>query len=225
MSRGPQSAYSFDTRTPSLADVLKAARRTTELELSVSFPATVSKVGVGGKEVSVIPDFKDVVYTETGESTQPAYEIPSLPVFVNGQGAAGGAYLRFAVRVGDKGLVVVSDRSLDKWRVDGRANAPAFYHTHNKIDGVFVPGLRDDSTSVAQDIELATVLEDTKIKLGAGAIEPTALAATLATFLDALVLWANTHTHAFAGPSGTTATGLPTPPSRPNIATTKVFVE
>ena len=78
---------------------------------------------------------------------------------------------------------------------------------------------------MAQDIELATVLEDTKIKLGAGAIEPTTLAATLATFLDALVLWANTHTHAFAGPSGTTATGLPTPPSRPNIAATKVFVE
>lgn len=171
MSRGPQSALSFDTRDPRLTDVLKAVRRTTELDLSVSFPATVSQIIDNGELVNVIPEFKDVVYTETGTAIAESLELASMPVWTYGQGSATGAYLQFPVRVGDKGMVLVSDRSLDGWYESGMANAPSHPHTHNKIDGVFIPGLRDRSRALPQNTLFpdTAVLESAFIKLGEAA--------------------------------------------------------
>jgi len=221
MSVGPSSAYSFDTKTPELIDPLLALRRSIMLDLRVSFPVTVSQVGPGGTKVDVMPDHLAVTYTDDGEQTQPAITIPGVPVWVYGQGAVGGAYLQFPVRVGDKGLVIVGDRDLSDWYEGGIPAPPPHYRAHSVSDSVFLPGLRDSTRAQAEDPS-AAVLEALIIKLGANATEPAALAATLAAFLGQLVVWLGTHTHTAPVPVGPPA--LP-PPTLPDITSKKVFIE
>ncbi len=169
MSTGAQTALSFDTRTPNLTDVVRAGIRSSELQLRVSFPATVSKVHADGR-VAVRPDFSNVVYTDDGEQDLGTYEIPNIPVLTVGQGTSGGGYLQFPIEAGHKGLVLVSDRSLDAWYQAGNPGPPAAYHTHEVVDGIFMPGLRDATRALPAQDPLAAVLEHSQIKLGAGAL-------------------------------------------------------
>lgn len=169
MSTRPETAHSGDRATVNLVDLFHAARRSTELHLRVSFPATVSKVLDGGAKVAIVSDIKDVLYTETeAEFVLEPLEIDSIPVWTYGQGAVGGGYLQFPVRVGDKGWVTVNDRSIDGWYENGIPAPPAGYHTHYATDGYFTPGARDRTRALTQD-STATVLEDTAIKLGKAA--------------------------------------------------------
>lgn len=168
MTQGPQTPYSGDIRNPSLADVISAASRSTMLDLRVSFPATVTEVQDGGARVKVTPDIKNVINTDTGEQIIEQVELSEIPVETYGQGASDGGYLQFPVRVGDKGLVTVSDRNLGGWYATGIPDQPAGYETHNMSDGIFRPGLRDSTRALTQD-PTAAVLEHDSIKLGAGA--------------------------------------------------------
>lgn len=173
MSTGAQTALSFDGRTPNLSDCVRAAIRSSELQLRVSFPATVSEVHADGR-VAVRPDFSNVVYTDDGEQDLGTYEIPNIPVLNLGQGKVGGGYLQFPIEVGHKGLVLVSDRSLDGWYQNGIPGPPAGYHTHEVVDGIFMPGLRDATRALPAQDPLAAVLEHSQVKIGAGATAPAA---------------------------------------------------
>ena len=210
MSTGAQSAYSFDTKTPDLVDVLKAHSRSIMLDLHVSFPATVSFVQDNGAKVKVVPDIKDVLFTETGEQVQESLEISDIPVWTYGQGSVGGAFLQFPVRVGDKGFVYVSDRSIDGWYQNGLPAPAAGHHTHNMTDGYFVPGHRDMTRALSQDPS-ATVLEDTLIKLGKDAnSEFAVLGVQLLSYLTELQVWLLAHVH--PTPSGPSSVSVPPPP-------------
>lgn len=189
MSTRPETAHSGDKPTVNLFDLFKTARRGTELELRVSFPATVSKVLDGGAKVAIISDIKDVLYTDTDkEFILEPLEIDSIPVWTYGQGAIDGAYLQMPVRVGDKGWVTVNDRSIDGWYENGIPAPPAAYHTHNKTDGYFVPGARDRTRALTQD-PTATVLEDASIKLGKTALLGAARTTDAVTATSAMALW------------------------------------
>ena len=170
MSTGLDTTLSFDQEEPDFTDVFKAAARTTLLDLRVAFPATVSKVGDGGKTVDVQADQQNVAITEGTEQVQPLLEIFSLPVLVYGRGATGGGYLQFPIQVGDKGLVIVNDRSLNDWYKNGTPGPPPHYHAHNVTDGVFFPGLRDSTRGQSQDSDGTAVLESDNIKLGENAL-------------------------------------------------------
>ncbi len=168
MTQGPETPYSYSMRRPTLVDVISAASRSTELDLRVCFPATVTEVQDGGARVKLLPDIKDVINTETGEEIIEQVELSEMPVWTYGQGAADGGYMQFPVRKGDKGMVIVNDRSIGGWYETGIPDQPAGYHTHNVIDGIFIPGLRDSTRALAQD-STAAVLEHDSIKLGAAA--------------------------------------------------------
>ena len=165
---GPETPYSQDSRTPSLVDVINAATRGLSLELRVCMPVTVTEVRDGGAMVNVVPDIKSVLSTEDGEVEVESVEIPNIPVLTYGQGTPGGGYLQFPVQFGDKGLMVVNDRGIGNWYESGLEGAPDAYHTHNQIDGVFLPGLRYRGSALTQD-STAAVLEHSQIKLGSGA--------------------------------------------------------
>ena len=168
MTRGPETAHSYDTRKPTLYDVLSAARRGTMLDLRVFFPATVSEILDNGARVNVTADIKDVLATERGELDVEPIEIPALPVWSAGQGRIGGGYLQFPIAIGDKGWVMVNDRSIDGWYTNGLPAKPSAHHTHNMVDGVFMPGARDSTRALAGD-QLSAVLEHSLIKIGEGA--------------------------------------------------------
>lgn len=177
MTQGPETPYSYDMRKPVLKDVLAAVRRSTELELSVCFPATVTLVTNGGTLVNVRPDIKKVLATDTGEQEIEPIVIENLPVWSYGQGTEGGGYLQFEVKVGHRGWVHVNDRSLDSWYFgDGSPEKPGGFQTHNPVDGYFKPGARIKSEAQAQDLTGACVLEDSSIKIGAGATQANAAA-------------------------------------------------
>lgn len=195
MSTGPQSALSFDIKHPTLADIVEAARRSLMLDLSVAFPATVSEVQDGGAKVKIIPDLSDAIYSDEGVFNVDSLEIPDIPVYNPGEGKSDGGYLRFPVSVGDKGMVIVSDRSLDGWYEGGIPNVPQAAHTHKRIDGVFWPGLRDRSRVQANLDQSAAVLQHACIKLGESATEAAVLGDLLNTFVTNVKSWLDTHAH------------------------------
>lgn len=166
---GPENPYSHDSRTAvKLSDVIDAATRDTTLNLRTCFPATVKKVTDGGARVDISPDMKAVLQTDNGEFLIEHEDVFSVQVWTYGQGAPDGGYLQFPIRVGDKGWVMVSDRSLDGWYQNGLRDQPAGYHTHEMIDGIFFPGARDSTRALTQDTT-AAVLEHDSIKLGQAA--------------------------------------------------------
>lgn len=192
MTRGPETAHSHDTRRPTLYDVLSAARRGTMLDLRVFFPATVSEILDNGARVNVTADIKDVLATERGELDVEPLEIPALPVWSAGQGRIGGGYLQFPITIGDKGWVMVNDRSIDGWYTNGLPAKPSAHHTHNMVDGVFMPGARDSTRALAGD-QLSAVLEHSLIKIGEGAAlgaarktDTVAVAPSMATWIAAV---------------------------------------
>lgn len=197
MTQGPETPYSYNMRRPSLVDVISAASRSTELDLRVCFPATVTAVQDGGARVKLLPDIKNVLNTETGEEIIEQVELSEMPVWTYGQGSADGGYMQFPVRAGDKGMVIVNDRSIGGWYETGIPDQPAGYHTHNIIDGIFIPGLRDSTRALAQDPS-AAVLEHDSIKLGAAALlaaarvtDTTVPDATMATWIGSLTTFIN----------------------------------
>ncbi len=210
MSTGPQSALSFDIKNPTMADIVLAGRRDLVLDLSVAFPATVSDLQDGGAKVKVIPDLSDAIYSDEGVFPVDSLEIPDIPVYNPGEGKTGGGYLRFPVKVGDKGMVIVSDRSLDGWYEGGIPNVPIAAHTHKRIDGVFWPGLRDRSRVQSNLDQAAAVLQHECIKLGKTATEAAVLGNTLNTFIDALKIWADTHIHQISPTNVFAVVPLPT---------------
>jgi hypothetical protein len=222
MSTRPESALSFDGPNPKLADLVRAAGRDLSLELSVCFPATVSEVLDNGARVKVVPDHKPVLFTDDGEQVLEPLEIPDIPVWTYGQGEVDGGYLQFPVRVGAKGWVHVSDRSLDGWYENGLSAPAAGYHTHSPIDGHFVPGARDKTRALAQD-DFAAVLEHTLIKIGVDAVQAAVLGDTMRAWAESLTAWATTHVHPVSG----AATGVPAvpPPDVPSFLSTKVKIE
>tara|TARA_Y100000310_G_scaffold78412_1_gene75056 strand:+ start:555 stop:1232 length:678 start_codon:yes stop_codon:yes gene_type:complete len=169
MTQGPETPYSNTKRRPKLSDLVAAANRSAELDLRVCFPATVTEVQDNGARVKVTPDIKNVLATGDGEQIVEQIELSEIPVWTYGQGAVGGGFLQFSVRVGDKGWVIVNDRSLDGWYENGLPDQPAGYHTHDSSDGIFMPGARDSTRALAQDPSGAAVFEDAAIKIGAGA--------------------------------------------------------
>jgi hypothetical protein len=162
--------YSFDARTGAkLSDVINAGTRDSELSSRTCFPATVKKVKDGGARVEISPDMKTVLQAGDKELIVETEDIFTVQVWTYGQGSVGGGYLQFPVEVGQKGWVMVSDRSLDGWYQNGLRAQPAGYHTHEMRDGIFLPGARDKTRALTQDTT-AVVLEHDKIKLGAAAL-------------------------------------------------------
>lgn len=214
----------------SLTDLAQTVVRKTKLELYVAYPCTVRSFDETTQTVEVVVDFSHVLANDESEDTLPAEVIPNIGVKFEGEGKSGGGYLTFPVEPGDKGYVVVFDRSIDRWREKGEGGDPILRRTHNRIDGVFRPGLRDLSRVLSNFDATAAVLEHTCIKLGANATEAAVLGDTLKTFMDAFQSWASGHTHLVTGvTSGMSATtsNPPTnpPPTVPDFLSAKVKID
>lgn len=76
-------------------------------------------------------------------------EIPNVPVMYLGPG---GMQVRGPIEVGECGLVVFADRSIDDWIQEGGPVEPVMRHArHALIDAIFIPGLRYGT--VAQPVD------------------------------------------------------------------------
>lgn len=160
-------------RSSSLADAIRLAIRSNNLEKSVAYPATVTGFDLETNLLEVEADFSDVLQLDEGVRVLDANILPNILLSV--PGSSSGGYLTFPITVGDKGFVTVFDRSVDRWIERGEGGDPQFNHTHSRIDGVFIPNLRDKSRAIGFDYDqTAAVLESDIIKLGVNAVQAAA---------------------------------------------------
>lgn len=119
----------------SLAYIIFQAIRTNQLEMHTAFPAKVTKVEVTSSLVSIQPMLKRR-FIDGKVMNLPI--IQNVPVIMPN----GFAYsIRVPVKVGDTGLAMCSERSMDVWKLKGGEVDPQDSRLHNLSDAVFIPGL------------------------------------------------------------------------------------
>lgn len=123
--------------SPTLAEVLQNAIRADLLDMHTMMPAKVEKYDSDTQKASISPLLKKK-YTN-GDIVQFAV-INDIPV----QWPSGGdAFIHMPLKVGDIGMAVFAERSLDKWLSGGGgAVLPDDPRHHNITDAVFIPGIR-----------------------------------------------------------------------------------
>jgi hypothetical protein len=175
----------------------KAWTRAVQLEVRTHVPCTVTKYDAATQTVDVTVDHLTVVKASDGKK-------PAAAVSTIGEGADMSAvlepmrltglrvcwpstkagYLTLPLAPGDTGELHVSDRSLTRWRKEGKPVDPLLGLLHQLVDGNFYPGLCPDKGVIqpAADTE-AAVLHGPKVKLGRDAQEPIALAGLVRDYL------------------------------------------
>lgn len=149
MPRGTvQTALVPQRGRTSLAEVMKVAMRAAKIGIRTTIPCTVESYNPITQKVSVIAGHVMVLNTDAGVREQEPLKVPGCPVHF--ASAASGS-LTMALKSGDTGMLLVSDRSLEQWMnktpvVD--AVDPAANHTHNIIDGIFLPGLHPTTAPI-----------------------------------------------------------------------------
>lgn len=185
MPRTRTTALRAPRDAPGLSDVVKVAIRNEKLRIRTALPARIVTYDAARQIAEVQLELLAVMNTETGEQVQKPIKLVEIPVAWP-RTAMG--YLTFPLAPNDTGLVIVSDRSIDKWTTQGVTTDPGFNHTHNPIDGVFYPGLHPDTAPIVPPTSGSdTVLEGTTaIQLGAGATLFVALESLVAAQLTVL---------------------------------------
>ncbi|RZL29680.1 MAG: hypothetical protein EOP64_00310 [Sphingomonas sp.] len=127
----------YDPQTPRLVDVFAEATRAMAVGLKVSLPACVTAVS-GTQKVDVQPTIQARYSTSSDPVTLPL--IKDVPVLLPmGQNYT----FKVPIAVGDTGLLIFSDRSIDTWsQSDGRTPTdPQDARLHDISDAIFAPGL------------------------------------------------------------------------------------
>ncbi len=121
---------------PELADLLLRAFRNKLGEVNVAVPGIVDRYDPAEQRADVRPTIRRV-YSD-GERLDPPV-IVDVPVLWP---RSGGASLTFPVRRGDPVLLVVCDRSIERWLTQGgELRSPGDPRRHSLDDAVAVPGL------------------------------------------------------------------------------------
>lgn len=167
------------TRGPTLAEVIRRSIDARLLDLRVCLPAVVTSYDASKQMVSVQPLLKQVYEDEEG-----ARQVESLPI-VNGVPVVfpggGGFRLTFPIVDGQTlvgasvppattGILVFTDRSLDRWLSGSGAEVdPEIDHDHHLADAVFIPGLHPFgsplSSAPATKLTLGTDASPTDIEI------------------------------------------------------------
>ena len=121
---------------PELADVLLRALRNKLAEVNVAIPGIIDRYDPEQQRADVRPTIRRV-YSDGEERDPPV--IVDVPVLWP---RSGGASLTFPVRRGDTVLLVVCDRSIERWITQGGdTRNPGDPRRHDLNDAVAIPGL------------------------------------------------------------------------------------
>lgn len=144
-------------RLPKLASVFGVAMETLKEDLHTALPCRVESYDAAKQMVSVQPQIKKAFFDETDER-----QVERLPVItgVPVQFPQGGGYrITFPIAVGDTGLVLFSEASLDVWLSQGGEVDPLDDRRFHLSDGIFLPGVRSFANAL-------TDAHSTKMTLG-----------------------------------------------------------
>jgi len=116
-------------------------------EIRVALPGKVEKIDLSAQMVDVKPQVKNRFVDEDGMVT--VEDLPVIPSVPISWPRGGGFFLTLPIAVGDTGLIVCADRSIDQWRKSGIAGDPIDLRTHNWQGAVFLPGLHDSKNPLS----------------------------------------------------------------------------
>lgn len=166
------------SRTPPLSEVLDRLRSNAVAEVRVSVPAKVVRYDASKRQCDAQPLVKEAYTDEDGDR-----QVMDLPVCVNCPvqfPSGGGLSITYPLTVGDTGMLVFSDVSLDLWLAKGGTVDPVDDHRHSLSDAVFIPGVFPFVSAPAGSA--------TGIQIGTdgATLEGVALGNALATFIGSL---------------------------------------
>ena len=121
--------------TPTMANVIKQARKAGAVDLRVSMPAEVVKYDHVKQKVDVKPLLKKK-YNDGSVVEQPV--IYNVPV---GHPRAGEAFVHMPIKKGHYVWLIFGDKSLDKWLSTGGNVDPEDVRSHHISDAVAYPGV------------------------------------------------------------------------------------
>jgi len=136
------------TRTPSMAEVLKAALDQKLFDTHTMLPGRVEKYSENPPKADVKPLIKNDLINEDGEELDPEVipVIPDVPV-VFPQG--GGFFMSLPLKKGDFVYLVFCERSIDRYvQGAGDDTDPIDLRTHDLSDAIAVPGFFPFSQAV-----------------------------------------------------------------------------
>lgn len=138
----------MDSRTPTLAEVLRTAMRAELGDVHVALPGRVEKYYAAEQKADVKPLLMRGLVTGDGEDVvEPLPVIPGVPVAFP---RAGGFFVSFPVAAGDHVLLVFCERSIDRFAVGNGADTdPVDLRRHSLADAVAYPGFYPFSKSFA----------------------------------------------------------------------------
>jgi hypothetical protein len=225
------------TRNTTLQDLLARFRESMVADLHTALPGKIVKYDESTQKADVQPLIKERYTDESGaQQSRELPVIPSVPVQFPG---AGGYRITFPVAVGDTGLIMFAEASLDKWLVSGGTVDPAEERRHDLTDAIFLPGLRDfghaltsaptDRATFGKDDGLQIHVDGSKIRIGSNSpidLEKAVCGDTLWNYLTSLaglVAWLATHTH--PTPAGASSAPTNAPPSPSDFRSTSVEIK
>lgn len=123
--------------TPTLAETMRQSIENLLVDIHTALPARVESFDGQKSMVSVQPLLKRKFRTETDAINLPI--ISNVPVIFP---RTANAFIKMPIAKGDQGLIVFSERSLDKWLDSGGESiSPDDPRKFDLSDAVFLPGL------------------------------------------------------------------------------------
>lgn len=224
-------------RNTTLQDLLARFRESMVADLHTALPGKIVKYDESTQKADVQPLIKERYTDESG--AQQSRELPVIPAVPVQFPGAGGYRITFPVAVGDTGLIMFAEASLDKWLVSGGTVDPAEERRHDLTDAIFLPGLRDfghaltsaptDRATFGKDDGLQIHVDGSKIRIGSNSpidLEKAVCGDTLWNYLTSLaglVAWLATHTH--PTPAGASSAPTNAPPSPSDFRSTSVEIK
>lgn len=152
-----------------LEDTINAAIDAVVKQFHTSLPAKVLKFDKDTQTVDVQIQQKRL-FTDGAEELPPP--LIGVPIRMK---RAGGFAITLPIEVGDTGLIVCTERSLDEWQELGSIEVPSDSRTHDLSDAVFSPDLWNKTnllSNYSDNLELRTESGNGKISIAkSGKIE------------------------------------------------------
>lgn len=173
-----RTAIGVRTLLPARVVMYNAATQTADVQLQHT-----TTIGVDDSDIELPPDI-----------------VPSCPVYITSS-SGGATSIQPPILPNDPGYLIVSDRSLERWRTQGVPVDPASGQCHSLIDGVFHPGgLRAiPDVLVPAANPAALTIESLLIHLGNIAVSPAVKGTELASAINAYVATSTTADSVLAG--------------------------